>query len=53
MVSCKLIYSHSVFFFDPLATGPGLGIDDVEDLEETLYGVLNVMESLSSVLFPG
>ena len=41
------------FFFDPLATGPGLGIDDVEDLEETLYGVLNVMESLSSVLFPG
>lgn len=51
MVSCKLIYP--LFFFDPFATGPGLGIDDVEDLEETLYGVLNVMESLSSVLFPG
>ena len=28
-----------------LATGPGSGIDDLEELEETLYGVLNVLES--------
>lgn len=25
--------------------GPNSGIDDVEHLEETLYGVLNVLES--------
>ena len=52
MVSYRLIYSRSVFF-DPLTIGPGSGIDDVEDLEETLYGVLNVIESPSSVLFLG
>lgn len=34
-----------VLFVNPLTTGPGSGIDDVEDLEETLYGVLNVLES--------
>jgi hypothetical protein len=51
MVSYRFTYSHPVFY--PLATGLGSEVDDIEDLEETLYGVLNVMESPRSKLFPG
>lgn len=32
-------------FVDPFVTGPGSDIEDSEDLEETLYGVLDVRES--------
>lgn len=28
---------------NPVTTGSGSGIDDIEELEETLYGVLNVL----------
>jgi len=47
----KLQISNPVLPVNPFVKGPGPGIDDVEDLEETLYGVLNVLESPQSLLF--
>ena len=40
-------------FVNLFGTEPGPGIDDVEDLGEALYGVLNVLGSPRSPLLPG
>lgn len=37
--------SSALFYRQFFLSGPSSGFDDVEHLEETLYGVLNVLES--------